>query len=354
MLKAGGNAVDAAVAAAFAIGVVEPNATGLGGEGMMVIYLAGKKTAVAIDYRSAAPATASFPKGIPSTGHAAVAVPGTVAGLTLALQKYGTMPLAQVLAPAIRLAEEGFVVSPTLAGDRRRQLRGDREERAALAGRLPAGLPIEAGATLKNPDLAASLRKIGSGGADVFYRGAIADAIAAEMAAHGGFITKADLAAYRAIERAAGPRPLPRLRHRLGAAAGRRPVAGRDPPDPRPLRPAEGAAALAALRPPGRRGHEARLRRLQRLHRRPGLRAVPVARAALARLREDSARPRSIRRRSRRRWWPASPRERSRRARPRSRSWTRRATWWRSRRRSRTSSARRSSSPGPASSSTTR
>jgi gamma-glutamyltranspeptidase/glutathione hydrolase len=116
MLKAGGNAVDAAVAAAFAIGVVEPNATGIGGEGMMVIYLAAKRTAVAIDYRSTAPATASYPKAVPASGHAAVAVPGTVAGLTTALQKYGTMKLARVMAPAIRLAEQGFVIGPTLAG----------------------------------------------------------------------------------------------------------------------------------------------------------------------------------------------------------------------------------------------
>ena len=84
MLKAGGNAVDAAVAAAFAIGVVEPNASGIGGEGMMVIHLAGSGKAVAIDYRSAAPAAVEFPDGLPDTGHAAVAVPGTVAGLTTA------------------------------------------------------------------------------------------------------------------------------------------------------------------------------------------------------------------------------------------------------------------------------
>ena len=201
MLKAGGNAVDAAVAAAFAIGVVEPNATGLGGEGMMVVYLAGKKTAVAIDYRSAAPATASFPKGIPSTGHAAVAVPGTVAGLSLALQKYGTLPLDRVVAPAARLAEEGFTVSSTLAAIVVDNFETIAKNEPLMAVACPSGLPIEAGGLLKNPDLALTLRKIGSGGADVFYRGALADAIAAEMAAHGGFITKEDLAAYKAIER---------------------------------------------------------------------------------------------------------------------------------------------------------
>jgi len=201
ILKAGGNAVDAAVAAAFAIGVVEPNATGLGGEGMMVIYLAATKQTVAIDYRSTAPKVTRFEKEIPATGHAAVAVPGTVAGLTVAQQKYGKLRLSTVIAPAALLAEQGFTVSPTLAGI----LVDGFEEIAkneALAKILcPSGLPIEAGGTLKNPDLAASLRAIAAGGADVFYKGAIAERIAAEMAAHGGFITKEDLASYAAIER---------------------------------------------------------------------------------------------------------------------------------------------------------
>ena len=201
MLKAGGNAVDAAVAAAFAIGVVEPNASGIGGEGMMVVYLADKKKAVAIDYRSAAPAAVDFPSGIPDTGHAAVAIPGTVAGLTAALQKHGTMKLPQVLAPAIRLAEKGFVVSPTLAGIVVDNFEAISRNEALAKLACPGGLPIEAGSTLKNPDLARSLRKIAAGGADVFYRGDLADAIAAEMSAHGGRITKADLAAYQAIER---------------------------------------------------------------------------------------------------------------------------------------------------------
>jgi gamma-glutamyltranspeptidase/glutathione hydrolase len=201
MLKAGGNAVDAAVAAAFAIGVVEPNASGIGGEGMMVVYLADKKKAIAIDYRSAAPSAIDFPKGVPDTGHAAVAIPGTVAGLTTALQKYGTMPLAKVLAPAIRLAERGFVVSPVLAGIVVDNFEAISKNEALAKLACPGGLPIEAGSTLKNPALATSLRTIAAGGADVFYRGELADAIVAEMSAQGGRITKADLAAYQAIER---------------------------------------------------------------------------------------------------------------------------------------------------------
>jgi gamma-glutamyltranspeptidase/glutathione hydrolase len=201
MLKAGGNAVDAAVAAAFALGVAEPNASGIGGEGMMLIHLAGTGTAVAIDYRSAAPADVDFPDGVPDTGHAAAAIPGTVAGLAAALKKYGTLPLSRVLAPAIRLAEQGFIVSPTLAGiiiDNFDAIRKNEPLAAILA---PDGLPIEAGDTLKNPDLAASLRRIAKGGPDVFYRGELADAIVSEMAAGGGRITRADLASYKAIER---------------------------------------------------------------------------------------------------------------------------------------------------------
>jgi gamma-glutamyltranspeptidase/glutathione hydrolase len=202
MLKAGGNAVDAAVAAAFAIGVVEPNASGLGGEGMMVLYLAGTKTATAIDYRSAAPAAIDFPAGVPADGPASVAVPGTVAGLTMALQKYGTMKLAQVAAPAIRLAEQGFVVSATLNGVIVDNFESIAKNEALASLVLPGGLPIDAGATLKNPELGASLRTIAAGGADAFYRGEIADAIVKEMAARGGRITKADLASYKAVERA--------------------------------------------------------------------------------------------------------------------------------------------------------
>ncbi len=201
IMKAGGNAVDAAVAAAFAIGVVEPNASGIGGEGMMVVYLADRKSAVAIDYRSAAPAAARYPAGIPSTGHSAVAIPGTVAGLTSALKLYGTMKLGKVMAPAIRLAEEGFLVSPTLAGVIADNFKDITKNAPLAAVVCPDGLPLEAGATLKNPDLARSLRKIAAGGSAVFYQGELADAITAEIGAQGGFLAKSDLAAYRAVTR---------------------------------------------------------------------------------------------------------------------------------------------------------
>jgi len=201
ILMAGGNAVDAAVASAFALCVVEPNATSIGGEGMMVVYLAGKDVTVAIDYRSAAPLADMSKVKFGNEGHVAVAVPGTVAGLCLALQKYGTMSLPQVMAPAIRYARNGFIVSETLAETIASRFDPISKNDALLAIVAPDGLPLQAGQLFKNPDLAVTLEKIAAGGPDVFYKGEIADAIAADMEKNGGYITKADLAAYRAIER---------------------------------------------------------------------------------------------------------------------------------------------------------
>jgi gamma-glutamyltranspeptidase/glutathione hydrolase len=201
ILKAGGNAVDAAVAAAFTLGVVEPNASGLGGEGMVVIYRADTKTFVAVDYRSAAPAAAKFPKGIPKIGHAAAAIPGNVAGLTTALSKYGTMPLHLVMAPAINLAEQGLTISPTLSGIIQDNFDRIVKNPALAAVACRDGLPLEAGAIWKNPDLALSLRKIAAFGPDVFYRGELAEMMVEEMAANGGFFSKTDLASYKAVVR---------------------------------------------------------------------------------------------------------------------------------------------------------
>lgn len=201
ILKAGGNAIDSAVATAFAIGVVEPNATGLGGEGYIVIYLKDSDKVTSIDYRSRASLTDATGETWPKEGHRAVAVPGTVAGLSKALEEYGTMSLAQVVEPAARLAEEGFPVSQTLA-----EVISDNYKRAMPNDYLmsiiaPTGLPLEAGDLYKNPDLARTLRLIGKEGPDVFYKGEIAKLIAQDMAANGGLIDEADLAAYKAIER---------------------------------------------------------------------------------------------------------------------------------------------------------
>lgn len=202
ILRAGGNAIDAAVATAFANGVVEPNANGLGGEGYIVIYLKGPNKVTSIDYRSRASLNPAVKdQRWPGDGHMGVAVPGTVAGLAMALQKYGTMSLADVIAPAVKLAEDGFVVSPTLAG-----VIADNYKRAMANPYLmsiiaPSGLPLEAGDTYKNPDLAKTLALIAKEGTDAFYKGAIAKAIAADMRANKGLIDENDLAQYKAIER---------------------------------------------------------------------------------------------------------------------------------------------------------
>jgi len=201
ILKAGGNAVDAAVAAAFAVGVAELNASGIGGEGVMVLFLAKGGTLTAIDYRSTAPAKASSSAKAPSSGPAAVAVPGTVAGLCLALEKYGTMPLSEVMAPAIRLAEDGFLVGPTLSGIIADNFEAISKNEALTSILCPEGVPVAAGEELRQPDLAASLRKISAGGRDAFYSGELAEKIVGEMERGGGLITKDDLARYRAVER---------------------------------------------------------------------------------------------------------------------------------------------------------
>jgi gamma-glutamyltranspeptidase/glutathione hydrolase len=201
VLKAGGNAVDAAVASAFALGVVEPNATGIGGEGMVVIYMADSKKTVAIDYRSVAPLSDMSKIKFGAVGHVSVAVPGVVAGLAAALEKYGTMSLAEVLVPAIMYARDGFIVSETLAQTITDNFDPITKNDALLEILAPEGLPLAAGDRMKNPALAETLEKIAFGGADVFYKGKIAEAIVADMASKGGFITMADLAAYKAIER---------------------------------------------------------------------------------------------------------------------------------------------------------
>ena len=209
ILKKGGNAVDAAVATAFALGVVEPNASGLGGGGFILVYNAKTKGVSAIDYREMAPlkATPDMYKLTPDgkvvdketeVGHKAVAIPGTLAGLTLALKQHGTMSLKDVMAPAIRIAEQGFTVSKTLNGMMKDNFDKLTKFPAAAAVYLKAGLPYEVGDKLVLKELAMSYRLIAEKGPDVFYRGEIADAIEKEMKASGkGLITKADLAAYK-------------------------------------------------------------------------------------------------------------------------------------------------------------
>lgn len=210
-MKRGGNAVDAAVAVGLALAVIYPEAGNLGGGGFMLIRLAdGRSTA--IDYREAAPALASRTmyldksgsviKGASLVGYRAVGVPGTVAGLALAQRKYGKLSWRQVVDPARRLAAEGFVVSPALAHSLQNAAQTPlgrfTESRRVF---LRSGKPFQAGEELRQPDLAATLRRLAVYGPREFYTGRTAHLLARDMAAHGGLMTLADLRRYKAVER---------------------------------------------------------------------------------------------------------------------------------------------------------
>ncbi len=196
ILEAGGNAIDAAAAVAFALNVVEPQSSGIGGGGFMIIYLAKQKKTVVVDSRERTPAAGdanmflasngnAFPFSIRSTSGIGVGVPGMVRGLELALDRWGTMSFAQVLAPAIDLAAKGFRVSERLAesiagavaGGRLSNEVGNPVYDAARAVFAPGGVPLAEGAFLVQPDLAATLQAIADSGADAFYTGPIAAAI---------------------------------------------------------------------------------------------------------------------------------------------------------------------------------
>lgn len=211
ILKRGGNAVDAAVAIGFALAVVLPNAGNIGGGGFMMIHDAKSGKDVALDFREQAPAAATRDMFLDEKGnvvpgrsvfsHLAVGVPGTVAGMYQALSKYGSMKWRDVIAPAIKLAETGFTVSPHLAG----MLDGSAEH----LGKWPAsraiffkdGHPLQVGDKLVQKDLAKSLRLIATQGPSAFYEGDIAKKIVAEMRAHNGLMTLDDLKHYKAVER---------------------------------------------------------------------------------------------------------------------------------------------------------
>ena len=206
ILKRGGNAVDAAVAVAFALAVVEPAAGNIGGGGFMLIRLANGKTTF-LDYREVAPGKATRDMYIGKDGkldeeasvigYKSVAVPGTVAGLALALKTYGSMKLAGVMAPAIRLAENGFPISKRLA----HEFEEERPalQRFAVSRRifLNAGKMFQPGDTLRQPELAATLKRIARNGAAEFYSGETARALVEDMSRLGGLVTVDDLAKYQ-------------------------------------------------------------------------------------------------------------------------------------------------------------
>ncbi len=210
MMKSGGNAVDAAVAVGFALAVVHPQAGNLGGGGFMLLRLAGGKTHF-IDFREKAPAAAAANMYLDaqgnviadasSVGYKSIGVPGSVAGLVYAEKAYGKLPLEQVMAPAIRLAAEGFVLAAFDAQDLRedKHLAGFPESRRIFQRE---GNYYKPGEVFKQPDLARTLKRIAAN-PDDFYHGAMARELAASMQKGGGLITVEDLAQYEVKEREA-------------------------------------------------------------------------------------------------------------------------------------------------------
>ena len=212
MLKQGGNAIDAAVATGFALAVTLPRAGNIGGGGFMLVHLAESDEQVFIDYREMAPSSASRDMFLNEDGSvnldmtydstSAAGVPGTVAGMIHALERYGTMDLTTVIQPAIDLAEKGFEVPAALhlnlrAGSERLS-RNEEAKRVYLQG---TGEAPPMGSLFKQPDLAATLKRIRDQGRDGFYKGKTAELVVAEMNRTGGIISLDDMAGYQAIER---------------------------------------------------------------------------------------------------------------------------------------------------------
>lgn len=211
ILKRGGNAVDAAVAVGFALAVVLPHAGNLGGGGFLVLHDVKSGQNIALDFREMAPRHASRNMFLDENGniiagkslysHDAIGVPGTVAGLEYAVKKWGSLPLSEVISPAIQLAEHGIPVSHSLA----KMLNAVQEK----LGKWPSSRaiffqedrPLRYGERLVQQDLAHSLRLISQQGSPVFYRGEIGDKIIAQIQHHQGLMQKNDLRAYKVIER---------------------------------------------------------------------------------------------------------------------------------------------------------
>lgn len=218
VLREGGNAVDAAVAAAFALGVVEPFSSGIGGGGFALVYLARERRVHVLDFRERAPAAATasmfLAGGAPvpersRDGGLAVAVPGAVKGYAELARRFGTRPLARLTAPAERLARDGFRVGELygeLARERQDCLSADAAARRELLAPAPGGaaVPPPPGYRLVRPGLASTLHALGESGGEAFYSGPLAERIARAVRDRGGVLTAADLAAYRVRE----PAPL--------------------------------------------------------------------------------------------------------------------------------------------------
>ena len=214
ILRKGGNAVDAAVATGLALAVVLPRAGNLGGGGFMVVYLKDKDKTITIDYREKAPSEAHRDLFLDKNGNydkqraqfslLSAGVPGTVAGLYLALTKYGTMTWQEVLEPSIKLAEEGFMIPHDLANilaSPRYKKRLSSNAAAAKSYYKKDKSNYQAGEVLKLPDLAWTLKELSDNGPGAFYEGEIAKKIVKEMKRNQGLISAEDLKNYKAIER---------------------------------------------------------------------------------------------------------------------------------------------------------
>ncbi len=212
VLEKGGNAVDAAVTAAFSLAVTQPRSGNIGGGGFMLISSEEKGEVVAIDYREKAPMTATVDMFLDNNGdadsnlsrysHLAAGVPGTVAGLALALEKYGTITLQEAIAPAIKLAEEGFVVTPRLSsGLKSKEKMLKKWNSSSKIFYKTDGGYYEPGDLFVQKELAATLKRISTQGYKEFYEGKSAELLVAEMVKHGGLITIDDMKAYSPVIR---------------------------------------------------------------------------------------------------------------------------------------------------------
>jgi len=212
ILEQGGNAIDAAVATGFALAVTYPSAGNLGGGGFMVFHDADGEV-ITLDFREKAPAAANRDMYLGADGNAdrnlsrnsrlASGVPGSVAGMLEALDRFGTMPRETVLAPAIRLAEEGFILNNDIAGQFRSHFRTFRQYPASLRKFSRDGKPYNAGDLWQQPLLAETLRSISEHGRDGFYKGPVADMIVSDMDKNGGVISHNDLESYEPVWRQA-------------------------------------------------------------------------------------------------------------------------------------------------------
>lgn len=203
ILRQGGNAIDAAVAVGYALAVVDPCCGNIGGGGFLVARLANGKN-IFLNFRERAPLKASNDmyyktdkKTASLEGYLAVGVPGTVLGLDTALQKYGTLPRQTVMAPAIKLADKGFIITPYQAATLRPYTDTFRQQPNVAAIFLKNGKPLQPGDRLIQKELANTLRKIAAQGPTAFYHGSIAETIVAASKANGGILTLKDFADYK-------------------------------------------------------------------------------------------------------------------------------------------------------------